>query len=312
MTEIYVGVDVSKARLDVAFEPSGECFGVANDGPGVEELFERLRPHLVKLVVLEATGGYQNAVVAALGSAGVPVAVVNPRQVRDFAKATGRLAKTDRIDARVLAHFGAALRPQVRPLEDQQAQELAALLTRRRQLMEMLVAEKNRLHSSPAVAQPSVRDHIQWLKKQLNQLDRDLDHAVRNSPVWRDKEDLLRSVPGVGRVAAVTLLADLPELGALNRKEIAALVGVAPLNQDSGQMRGRRRIWGGRAPVRSVLYMAALVAARVNPVIRAIYERLVLAGKPKKVALTACMRKLLVILNAMVRANRVWTPTLSS
>lgn len=310
MSEIYVGIDVSKARLDVAVCPPGETFSVTNDPAGIDALVSNLRERGPTLVVLEATGGYQNAVVGALGAASLPVAVINPRQVRDFAKAIGRLAKTDRIDAQVLAQFAQAVRPEPRPLKSPEAEQLAALVTRRRQLVEMLVTEKNRLHSSARATQPSIKEHIDWLKKRLNDIDRDLERAIRNSDVWREKEDLLRSVPGVGRVTATVLLAELPELGHLNRKQVAALTGVAPLNRDSGQMRGQRSIWGGRATVRGALYMATLVASKCNPVIRAAYARLVAAGKPKKVALTACMRKLLVTLNAMLRAKTPWRSAL--
>lgn len=306
MSEIYVGIDVSKARLDVSVVPQGETFSVSNDPAGIDALVTILRERGPTLVVLEATGGYQNAAVGAMGAASLPVAVINPRQVRDFAKALGRLAKTDRIDALVLAQFAQAIRPEPRPLKSEQAEQLAALVTRRRQLVEMLVTEKNRLHSSARATQASIKEHIDWLKKRLNDIDRDLERAIRNSDVWREKEDLLRSVPGVGRVTATVLLAELPELGHLNRKQVAALTGVAPLNRDSGQMRGHRSIWGGRATVRAALYMATLVASKCNPVIRAAYARLLAAGKPKKVALTACMRKLLVTLNAMLRAKTPW------
>jgi transposase len=246
-------------------------------------------------------------VAAALAAAGVPVAVVNPRQVRDFAKATGTLAKTDRIDAEILARFAQAIRPPVRPLPDAQTQELQALTARRRQLVEMITAESNRLHSSrsPAV-QTGIRAHVDWLRDQVGDVDQDLDRAVKASPIWHVKDNLLQSVPGVGRVLARTLLTELPELGQLNRKQIAALVGVAPLNRDSGTLRGQRKVWGGRAQVRAVLYMNALVATRHNPVIRRYYQRLLAHGKPKKVALTACMRKLLVILNVIIRDGSPW------
>jgi len=241
-----------------------------------------------------------------LAAAGVPVVVVNPRQVRDFAKATGRLAKTDALDAQTLAHFAEVMRPALRPLPDEQTQALAAILARRRQLVEMLTAEKNRLSAASKPVRKSLRTHIAWLERALSHTDSDLAHAIRESPVWREKEELLRSTPGVGPVMTTTLLANLPELGTLTGKQIAALAGVAPLNRDSGTMRGKRMVWGGRAQVRAVLYMAALVAARFNPIIRAFYQRLCAAGKAKKVALTACMRKLLIILNAMLKHRIPW------
>ncbi|MBI5119040.1 IS110 family transposase, partial [Candidatus Poribacteria bacterium] len=268
---------------------------------------ERLGACPLNLVVMEATGGYETALAAALAAAEMPVVVVNPRQVRDFAKAIGRLAKTDRIDARVLALFAERVRPPLREMPDEALRTLAALLTRRRQLIEMLVAERNRLdHASPSV-EKSLKQHIRWLEKRLDDVDSDLDQTIQQSPVWRAKEDLLRSVPGIGPVVSRTLLADLPELGSLNRKKIAALVGVAPLCKDSGTLRGKRMVWGGRAPVRAALFMGALIASRHNPVIRDFYKRLVDAGKPKKVALVACMRKMLTILNAMVRNNTRWS-----
>jgi len=263
------------------------------------------------LVVLEATGGYQAAVVAALAVAGVPVAVVNPRQARDFAKATGRLAKTDSIDALMLARFGEAVRPEPRPLKSEELSELDALSRRREQLLGMLVMEKNRLKMAAKSVVPSIRKHIRWLEEQLNDVDTELQTRIRNSELWRTKDDLLRSVKGVGPVLSTTLLCSLPELGSLNRKQIAALVGVAPLNRDSGSFRGRRTIWGGRARVRSALYMATLVAVRFNPPLKAFYQRLVDRGKPKKLALTAAMRKLLTILNAMIRDSRGFLPELA-
>jgi transposase len=266
------------------------------------------------VVVLEATGGLECPLVAALAAAHLPVVVVNPRQVRDFARATGRLAKTDAIDARVLAQFGEAVEPQPRPLPDQATQELAALVTRRRQLVQMLTAEKNRLRIAARPVRRDIQQHIRWLERRLDDLDGDLRKTIQSSPLWRDRDQVLQSAPGVGFVSSSTLLANLPELGRLNHKEIAALVGVAPLNRDSGAFRGRRTVWGGRADVRAVLYMATLVASRRNPVVKAFYDRLVAAGKPKKVALTASMRKLLTILNAMVRSHASWqitNPTLA-
>lgn len=308
-TPVFVGIDVSKAQLDVAVRPEGR-FSVVHDEHGVAELltqFHALRP---TLIVLEATGGMELPLTSALALAGLPVVVINPRQVRDFAKATGQLAKTDAIDAQVLAHFAEVIRPEPRPLPDEQTQALAALVARRQQLIEMLTAEKNRLASARTSVRKNLRAHIAWLERALRQADTDLADAIRQSPVWREKDELLRSVPGIGPVLTSTLLANLPELGTLTHKQIAALVGVAPLNRDSGRLRGRRTVWGGRAHVRTALYMGAIVAARFNPVIRAFYQRLCAAGKAKKVALVACMRKLLTILNAMLKHRTPWSPTL--
>ena len=302
----FVGIDVSKAQLDVAFRPSGERVQVSNSESGIAELVGRMLASPPTLVVLEATGGYQAALVASLAIAKVATAVVNPRQVRDFAKATGRLAKTDALDAEVLAHFAEVIRPEPRPLVDEQTLALEALVTRRRQVVEMIIAEKNRLAQSHKSLRATIKAHINFLQRELQEINRELDGMLRASPLWREHEDLLRSAKGVGRITIATLFAELPELGTLDRKRIAALVGVAPLNRDSGTHRGRRMIWGGRASVRAALYMAALVASRHNPVIRRFYERLCAAGKPKKLALTACMRKLLTILNAMVRTKSPW------
>lgn len=302
----FVGIDVSKAQLDVAIRPSGERLQVGNSEEGIAQLTKRLTDVHPTLVVLEATGGYQAAVVASLGLAKLPVAVVNPRQVRDFAKATGRLAKTDLLDADVLARFGEAIRPEPKPLLDEETLDLEAQVARRRQVVEMISAETNRLAVARKALRPSIKAHINFLKRELQDINRDLDEALRKTPLWREHDDLLRSVPGVGRITSATLLAELPELGKLNRKQIAALVGVAPLNRDSGTFRGKRSIWGGRASVRAVIYMATLVATRVNPTIRSFYERLCANGKAKKVALTACMRKLLTTLNAMARSNTPW------
>ena len=257
-------------------------------------------------MVLEATGGLEVPLVASLTGAALPVVVVNPRQVRDFARATGRLARTDALDAQVLAHFAQAVRPPVRPLRDADTQELLSLTTRRNQVMTMLVGQRNRLGPAIPAVRPRIQAHIAWLEQELADLDKGLRQTLRQSPVWQEKDNLLRSVPGVGEQLPVTLLAHLPELGALDRKRIAALVGVAPINRDSGQMRGKRSVWGGRARVRAVLYMAALVGSRYNPVLPDLYQRLLTAGKPKKVALTACMRKLLTILNAMVKSGQPW------
>jgi transposase len=305
----FVGLDVSKRWLDVAVLPTSEGWRVGNTETEIAALIVRLRPLVPALVVIEATGGYELPVAAALAVAGIPVAIVNPRQVRDFAKALGKLAKTDAIDATVLARFAQAVRPEARPLPDEQSQKLEALLARRRQLVEMIVAERNRRAAARSgQVQTDIDEHIVWLKMRLGDIEEKLAAAVRQSPLWREKDVLLRSVPGVGPTVAVTLLAELPELGVLNRRQIAALVGVAPLNRDSGLQRGQRSIWGGRPTVRAALYMATLVASRCNPVIRALYRRLLAAGKVKKVALVACMRKLLIILNAMMRNRSTWRP----
>lgn len=303
---VYVGIDVAKDWLDVAQRPGGEAWRVSSDETGVAALVERLKGVRPTLVVLEATGGLQIPTVAALAAAGLRTVVVNPRQVRQFAGATGRLAKTDAIDAQVLAQFGEAVRPEVRPLPDAATQELSALVNRRRQLIEMLTAEKNRLRLATEKVRPNIEAHIRWLEGQLLDLEGGLGDVIRSSPVWRERDNLLQSVPGVGPVLSSVLLADLPELGKLSRKEVAALVGVAPLNRDSGLFRGRRQVWGGRSHVRTALYMAALVATRYNPVIRSFYQHLLSAGKAKKVALTACMRKLLTILNAMMHHQVPW------
>jgi transposase len=303
--QVFVGIDVSKAQLDVALRPEGRL-SAPNDDAGHAQILERLRAVAPTLVVLEATGGLEIPITGILAAAGVPVVVVNPRQVRDFAKATGRLAKTDALDAQILAHFAEVLRPTLRPLPDAQTQVLAAILARRRQLVEMLTAEKNRLGSASTPVRTSLRTHITWLERELQHTNTHLADAIHQSPVWREKDELLQSVPGIGPVATSTLLANLPELGTLTGKQIAALVGVAPLNRDSGTWRGTRTVWGGRAQVRAILYMSALVATRFNPVIRAFYQRLCAAGKAKKVALTACMRKLLTILNAMLKHRTRW------
>ena len=306
--ERWVGIDVSKARLDVALGVAGELLWVANDARGIASLVARLVELAPELVVLEASGGLQTALVAELGAAQLPVVVVNPRQVRDFARATGQLAKTDALDARMLALFAERIRPQVRPLPDEQELELKALVARRRELVEMITAERNRLDRAPKLLHKEISAHIRWLESRLKDRDRDLDQMLRSSPLWREREDLLRAVPGVGPVLCATLLADLPELGALSRHQIAKLVGVAPLNCDSGTMRGRRAVWGGRAQVRAALYMATLAAVRCNPALKTFYLRLRSAGKPAKVALTAAMRKLLTVLNAMLKHHTHWSP----
>ena len=305
-TEFFVGLDVAKAQVDVAVRPSGEQWRVANDEAGIAQLVERLGSLQPILVVAEATGGFERAAIAAVAASGLPVVVANPRQVRDFARATGQLAKTDQLDAAILALFAERVRPAPRPLPDAAAQLLDAVLTRRRQLLEMLGAEKNRLGFAPRPLHRGIRQHIRWLERQLDDVTADLAAQIEHSPVWRAKDDLLQSVPGVGPMVSVTLLGELPELGTLTHKQIAALVGVAPLARDSGTLRGKRMVWGGRASVRTALYMAALCGRRWNPQLRSFYERLRAAGKPKKVALIACTRKLLTILNAMLRDNACW------
>jgi transposase len=312
--EKFVGIDVSKAVLDIAVSPTAEAWSVPNSEAGTRDLVERLRLLAPTLIVLEATGGLERRAVAALAGAGLPVVAVNPRQVRDFARATGRLAKTDAIDAAVLAHFGDRIRPEVRPHRDAEAQELEALVVRRRQVVDMITAEKNRLSAAPPSkrVRTAIGKTIKWLEKQLDEVDSDLDQAVRSSPSWREKDELFRSVPGVGKVLSRTLLSLLPELGQLSNKQIVALVGLAPFNRDSGTQRGRRCIWGGRAHVRAVLYMCALTASRFNPVIRTFHARLIAAGKLPKVALVACMRKLLNMLNAMARSKSPWSQELSA
>jgi transposase len=292
----YVGIDVAKATLDVSVSGDPGVWQVPNADQDMDALCKRLSGLQPTLIVLEATGSYELRAAAALGAAGLPVVVVNPRQVRSYARSIGQLAKTDRIDARVLARFAEAVHPEVRPLLDDDTRALDALVTRRRQLVGMLVAEQ-------------IKAHLSWLRRQLAQFDGDIDGAVRRSPIFRAKDDLLQSVPGVGSATSRTLLALLPELGTLGEKQIAALVGVAPFNQDSGTLRGKRRVWGGRARVRTALYMAALVGSRHNTTLKALYDRLRAAGKPPKVALVACMRKLIIILNAIVRDGRPWDPT---
>lgn len=306
--QLFVGIDVAKAQLDVALRPTGERWAVVNDDTSIATLVARLQAMQPTLIVLEATGGYQRAVVAALAAAGLPVAVVHPRQARDVAKASGPLAKTEALDARALAHFAEAVRPTPRPRPDAQANELRALLARRRQLVARRTAEQNRLGSAPPRLQPDIPAPIAWLNTRLTALDDDLDTTLRASPVWRAREELLRSVPGIGPGCARPLLLDLPELGTLSRQRLAALVGVAPLHCDSGTFRGSRTIGGGRAHGRATLYRSALVAVRYHPVRKTFYEHLRAAGKPAKVALTAWMRKLLTILNALVKHHIPWQP----
>ena len=304
-----VGIDVSKADLDVYVFPTKARLRVSNDETGIKELIARLADVKDAVVVLEATGGFESYAAAALGTAGFNVVIVNPRQVRDFARALGRLAKTDRIDAEVLALFGDRIRPTPRTLPDASLRALEALITRRRQLLEMLGAERNRLaRIEDRDVSKRIHRHVKWLQQELKAIDSDLDDTIRRTPLWRAKDDLLRSVPGVGQVTSYTLIAEFPQLGTLRHKQAAALCGLAPFNVDSGTFTGRRQVWGGRASVRSALYMAALVATRCNPAIRDFYQRLLRAGKPKKVALIAAARKLLVTLNAILRDRTPWSP----
>jgi transposase len=302
----YAGIDVAQDWLDVAIHGVGQPWRVTSDEQGVQDLIRALQEQGVALVVVEATGGLEIPLAVALDVAGISVALVNPRQVRDFARSLGKLAKTDRLDAQVLAHFGAATRPVPRPLPDKQARELAALVARRRQMLQMHAAELQRRQRALLVVRHRIDRVLAVLEQELQDLDTELRDRLRASPLWREQEDLLQSVPGVGPALTFSLLADLPELGTLSHKQIAALVGVAPLNRDSGRWRGKRIIWGGRANVRAALYMPTVVAVRWNPLLREFYQRLVAAGKPKKVALVACMRKLLVILNAMLKHRTPW------
>jgi len=303
-----VGIDVAKARLDIAVRPSGEQWVSGTAAASLDALVGRLQALSPELIVLEATGGRQGPTVAALAAAGLPVAVVTPRQVRDFARAVGHLAKSAVLDAQVLAYFAQVIHPAPRPLPDAQAQELAALLARRRQLIQMPTAERQRLETALPRVKTQIERHLSWLEAELTDLDRTVHEQVQASPIWREREQLLRSVPRIGPITALSLLAELPELGRLDRKAIAALVGVAPLSCESATWwRGRRIVWGGRARVRTALYLAALVASRHKPIIAAFYQRVCAAGTPKKVALTACMHNLLIILNAMVRQGTRWS-----
>jgi transposase len=300
----FVGIDVSKANLDVACWTSKEYKRFGNEPKGIQYLIEWLKTLQPELIVLEATGGLELPFVAELAYAKMPVAVVNPRRIREFARSIGQLAKTDKLDAKVIAHFGAATHPEAKKLPTEEEERLTALMTRRRQIIEMLTAERNRLHSARFAMKERIETHIAWLEKELKDLDDEIAKFIHQSPIWKEKDKLLRSVPGVGSITSATLLAMLPELGTLNRQKIAALVGVAPINKDSGKRQKKRRVFGGRANVRSVLYMAALSASKYNPRIKSFYDHLVSKGKEKKVALTACMRKLLVILNAMMHQNK--------
>ena len=304
--KVYVGIDVSKDRLDMALHSQEKHYTFTNDETGITEIISYLQQIKPIIVVMEATGGYESLAATALGIADIPVALANPRQVRNFAKATGKLAKTDAIDASVIAHFAAAVNPLAQLLPDELSKKLKDIISRWRQLVEMITAEKNRSYKAGEEVKTNIKAHIDWLQKELDDLNHRLQQMVAASPLWRETDDLLRSVPGVGRVLSLTLLAELPELGKLNRRQIAALVGVAPFNRDSGNMRGKRTIWGGRANVRSILYMSTLVAIRYNVRIRSFYERLCLSGKCKKSALTACMRKLLTILNAILKTRHPW------
>ena len=305
-TKSYIGVDVAKDHLDIAIRPEGKIWTIQNNDKEIKELVTQIQETSPELIVMEATGGLEINVASSLALTGLPVAVVNPRQVRDFAKSTGKLAKTDTLDAQVLAHFAEAVHPEPRFLSDERSRFLKALIVKRRQIIEMCVSEKNRLRLCNKATREGIIEHITWLEESLKNLDEELAQAIQTSPIWREKDKLLQSVPGIGKVTTSVLLASLPELGTLDRKKIAALVGVAPFNRDSGTMRGRRSIWGGRAQVRCILYMAALSATRYNPVIKRFYNRLIDVGKTPKVALTACMRKLLVIINSMLRHSSVW------
>ena len=305
-TKVFVGVDVSKDSLDVAIGSQKDIITFANDQKGVDALVKKLSRIDAELTVFESTGGYELLAASSLAEAGLPVVIVNSRQVRNFAKATGILAKTDAIDARVIAHFAQAVKPEVRQLKDRETSELTALVTRRRQIVEMIVAERNRLRLANKRNIKDIKDHIRWLKKRLDKIESDIGKMIQGSPIWRCKDDILQSVPGIGPITSASLICDLPELGVLSPKKIAMLAGLAPLNCDSGKFKGRRRIWGGRASVRSGLYMATLAAIRCNPAIKIFYQRLTDAGKCHKVAATACMRKLLIITNAMLRDQTLW------
>lgn len=307
-SELFVGIDIAKGGLDISIRPSGDSWSISNEPAEVLALVQRLRELQPTLIVMEATGGLEIPIWACLSGSELSVAVVNPRQVRDFAKSTGRLAKTDRLDAAVLAYFAQAIRPAPRSVPDAEAQEFEGLLARRRQLIEMITAESNRLKQARPSIRGRIKAHLQWLKEELEGIDQELRELVASNPLWKEKDEILQSTPGIGPTVSFTLLGELPELGELDRKEIAALVGVAPFNCDSGGSRGKRRIWGGRATVRAMLYMATMSAHRFNPTVKAFYERLVAAGKDKKVALVACMHKLLTILNAMLKHRTAWHP----
>lgn len=307
-SELFIGIDICKDQLDIADDSNSMTWSVANDDTGIASLVDRLKQLKPVLIVMEATGGLETLSYSALTTAGLPAVVINPRQVRDFARAIGKLAKTDMIDAHVSARFGAAVKPQLRPMKDDQTQELTALVTRRRQLIGMLTAEKTRLKQAAKWIRKDIKAHMESLEKHLKKIEGDISKLIKKTPGWKEKDSLIQSVPGVGDVLSMNLLSGLAELGKLSRRQIASLVGVAPLNRDSGKFRGRRMIWGGRAQVRAALYMAALSASRYNPVIKPFYQRLILDGKKPKVALTACMRKLMVILNTMIKNQTAWNP----
>jgi len=306
----FIGIDISKAELDVAIWGKGSYWQISNDIQGRQELIRRLKGLNPRLIVVEASGGLEQPLVRELDQANLPVAVVNPTRVRNFARSAGQLAKTDKLDAEIIAQFAQAMRPKVRPLRTRQQEHLGALVTRRRQVVDAITAEKNRKATAHPALQEQIQRHIDWLEEELKELDNEIDQLIQQSDEWREKAAILSSVPGVGPVTVSTLVAKLPELGSRNRQQIAALVGVAPVNKDSGKKRGKRRVFGGRASVRRVLYMATLAATKFNPIIRAFYERLLANGKEKKVALTACMRKLLVILNSMIRHKKLWCASL--
>ena len=309
---VYAGIDVSKAQLDVDRYPEADPKQFTNDDTGRIAACAYLKSINARLIVVEATGGLESPMVALAASKGLAIAVINPRQARDFARAIGVLAKTDKVDALMLARFAEAVKPPVRALKAEEVLALDALLTRRRQIIEMITAEGNRQASAAPKIAKQIRQHIDWLEKRLVEADDDLDQSIRSSPLWQHKAEIMQSIPGVGRVTATSLLADVPEIGTLNRREISALIGVCPYSRDSGKSHGRRSIWGGRASVRAVLYMAAVVATQHNPVIRDFYNKLVGAGKPKKVAIVACMRKLLVTINTMLKTDTLWNPKISA
>lgn len=310
--EHFTGIDVSKDYLDIAIRPTKDQFRLPNTDEGIDAFVQQLRPLNPSLIVMEATGRYHQLVLSRLLAAGLPAVAINPRQARDFARAIGRLAKTDAIDADVLAEFAEKIRPELRSIADEATQELEAICTRRRQLVSMLSAEKNRLHTAAKRIRSEIQKHIRWLEKQISQLEKDLDQQIRSSPAWREKDDLLRSCKGIGPITTHTVLSCLPELGTLSGRRIAALVGVAPFNDDTGRHKGPRHVRGGRLDVRAVLYMATLAAIRHNQTIRDFHRRLIAAGKAKKVAITACMRKLLTILNAMLRDKKPWQPNFAA
>ncbi|MDP3285275.1 MAG: IS110 family transposase [Desulfobacterales bacterium] len=307
----FIGIDVSKDSLDVCLRPEGKKWSIEYNDKEIKLFVKQLLAIEPSLIVIEATGGLEIQLVSQLAAAKLPVVVCNPRQIRDFARATGKLAKTDKIDADVIAHFADAIRPEIRPLKDEQTQKLTELLARRSQLVDMLTAEKNRFQQATTTLKKDIQSHITWLEKHLENIEGELKELIKETPVWREKDKIIQSVPGVGPIMSLVLLSCLPELGTINRKQVASLVGVAPFNRDSGKFKGKRAIWGGRASVRSVLYMCALTAIRCNPIIKSFYNRLVKAGKLPKVAITACMRKLLVTLNVMVKNGTAWGQNIS-